>query len=110
MRRSVKGNLDILLSRILITAVILIVASWIWEGVAHLWEWYSTTSETNSAWSSVWDLCKRNLSFFVVAYGIVCLHVSGLAELKYEKNFLKAFLLALFLTPPVMMGIYGHRR
>jgi hypothetical protein len=38
------------------------------------------------------------------------LQASGLAELKYGKNFLKAFGLALILTPPVMMVVYGHKK
>ncbi|MEE2876458.1 MAG: hypothetical protein VX822_01570 [Candidatus Neomarinimicrobiota bacterium] len=37
--------------------------------------------------------------------------VSGvIAKLKFNKNFLKAFVLALILTPPIMMGVYGHKQ
>lgn len=100
---------DILISRILAVTIVLILAIWIWNGVTFLWDWYLAISRTGSVWSSVWEFCKENLSFFIVIYGIICLQVSGIAELKFEKNFLKAFVLALFLTPPVMMGVYGRR-
>jgi hypothetical protein len=45
-----------------------------------------------------------------MAYGIISLQVSGLAELKFGKNFIKAFYLALLITPPMMMIVYGHRK
>ena len=60
--------------------------------------------------AGIWEFCKTNLSILIVIYGLMSLQASGLAELKYGKNFLKAFGLALILTPPVMMVVYGHKK
>jgi len=103
-------NVDVFVSRVLMIAVILIVTTWIWSGLVWLWDWFATTSGTGSVWSEIWDFCKQNVSIFVVVYGLVCLQISGISELKFEKNFLKAFVLAIVLTPPIMMAVYGHKK
>lgn len=102
--------IDVTVARILILAAIVIVGIWIFNGIVWLWDWFSAASEGGNVWSNVWAFCVRNSSFLVVVYGVVCLQVSGVAELRYEKSFLRAFLLALLLTPPVMMAVYGYKR
>ena len=103
-------HLDNVLSRIFLVISILIVLTWVWTGALWLWDWHATTSAAGSVWPVVWDFCKQNLSVIVVIYGLICLQVSGVAELKFEKSFLTAYVLSFFLTPPVMMVAYGRRK
>lgn len=107
-----KRNLDALVSRILLVISLIIVAYWIWNGLNWLWDWYLSISETTdtTVWQEIWLFIKENLSIIALIYGIICLQVSGVAELKFGKNFLKAFALAISLTPPVMMAVYGHKK
>ena len=103
-------NRDVIFSRIIFIIVVIIVSTWIWDGIGWLWNWFTSASESGSIGSGIWNFCKQNISILVVVYGIICLQVSGISELKFEKNFLMAFILAIFLTPPIMMAVYGHRR
>jgi len=103
-------NRDIVISRVIFFIALVVVITWIWNGLIWLWNWYTVASETGTVWFEIWSFVKQNVSILVVVYGIICLQVSGVSELKFEKNFLKAFILAIFLTPPVMMVIYGHRK
>lgn len=107
-----KKKPDVVLSRILILICVSIVGYWIWNGLNWLWDWYRSVSELTdtSVWTEIWLFIVENLSVIALIYGIICLQVSGLAELKFGKNFLKAFILAICLTPPIMMGIYGHKK
>lgn len=107
-----KRNLDVILSRIFLVISFIIIAYWIWNGLIWLWDWYVSVSESadTGVWEETWQFIKDNLSIIAMLYGIIALQVSGLAELKFGKNFLRAFVLAIFLTPPVMMGIYGHKK
>ena len=111
MNREKDDRVDRLVSRLLAGIAALIVGTWVWNGAVWTWDWYSSVSAGEDAvWSAVWDFCRGNFSILVVIYGLLCLQVSGIAELKFEKNFLKAFVLALVLTPPLMMATYGRRK
>lgn len=107
-----KKNLDVILSRIFLVISVIIIAYWIWNGLIWLWDWYISVNESpeTGVWEEIWQFIIDNLSIIVMVYGIIALQVSGLAELKFGKPFLKAFGLAIFLTPPVMMAIYGHKK
>lgn len=105
-----KADRDYLFAAILGAAAAVVAGILIWKGLAWLWNWFSATGEDDSVWLAIWEFCKSNLSIIIVIYGLISLQVSGLVELKFGKNFLKAFGLALILTPPVMMAVYGHRK
>ncbi|MGK5092590.1 hypothetical protein WDW89_11335 [Deltaproteobacteria bacterium TL4] len=107
-----KKNRDVLLSRILLAISLMIITYWIGNGLIWLWNWYVSVSESadTGVWEEVGLFIKTNLSVLTLVYGIISLQVSGVAELKFEKNFLVAFALAILLTPPVMMAVYGHKR
>lgn len=103
--------LDQRLSRLFMVASLLILGYWAYLGLAWVWDWYQDSGGyTTQWWPDLGRFLWRNLSIVVAVYGIACLQASGLAELKYGKNFLLAFILALVLTPPGMMIAYGHRR
>jgi hypothetical protein len=59
-------------------------------------------------WASLGQFCVNNLSIIIVVYLIICLQVAGLAEFRFRKNFLKAFLLGIVITPPLMMICWGR--
>ena len=107
-----KKNMDIIFSRILLVISVVIIIYWAWNGLSWLWEWYGSVSATEetTVWTEIGLFISEYLSVFALAYGILALQASGLAELKFGKNFLKAFGLAIVLTPPVMMVVYGHNR
>jgi len=105
-----KSDRDYLFASILGTAAVIIVIIMIWNELTWLWSWFLTAGDNGSVWLAIWDFCKANLSILIVIYGLISLQASGLAELKFGKNFLKAFGLALILTPPIMMAVYGHRK
>ena len=101
---------DYLFSVIIGAVTAVIAGIMIWNGLTWLWNWFSVAGGESSVWLAIWEFCKTNLSILIVIYGLMSLQASGLAELKYGKNFLKAFGLALILTPPVMMVVYGHKK
>lgn len=107
-----KRDPEKILPRVFIFAILAILIYWIWNGFQWLWEWYVYVgaSSNTTVWHEIWVFIKENLSIIVVLYGIVALQSAGLAELKFDKPFLLSFGLALCLTPPVMMGVYGHKR
>jgi len=107
-----KKNKDIIFSRILMVICAIIIVYWIWSGLIWLWEWYVSvsTSENTTVWAEIWLFMSEYISVIALVYGIMSLQVAGLAELKFQKNFLKAFGLSIVLTPPIMMAVYGHKR
>ncbi len=111
-RMKMKKDPEKILPRIFMLICLGILVYWIWNGVEWLWEWYvsvESSSET-TVWQEIWLFCRDNLSIIIMVYGIISLQVAGLAELKFGKTFLAAFILAICLTPPVMMGVYGRKR
>ncbi len=101
---------DITISRILRIAIGLILLYWAYEGAVWALNWYlDSGGYTSDWWSGISKFLLRNISIVVVVYGLACMQASGLAELKFGKNYLKAFGLALILSPPIMMAVYGHK-
>ncbi len=101
---------DQIISRIFVALSLLVLAYWLYSGVVWVWNWYVESGGYSSSWwpdigHFLWD----NLSIVIALYAVICLQASGLAEMKFNNNFLKAFGLALVLTPPLMMAVYGHR-
>ena len=101
---------DYLFSVIIGAVTAVIAGIMIWKGLTWLWNWFSVAGGESSEWLAIWEFCKANLSILIVIYGLMSLHAAGLAELQYGKNFLKAFGLALILTPPLIMVVYGHKK
>ena len=102
-------KLDSILSRIIMIFIVLIVGYWLWSIIKSLVE--SSAGQCNYfnvSWAEIIGFCKKYITILLVAYGFICVQISGIAEMKYEKNFLKAFILSIILTPPVMMAVYGH--
>tara|TARA_B100000315_G_scaffold195807_2_gene186781 strand:- start:8388 stop:8729 length:342 start_codon:yes stop_codon:yes gene_type:complete len=102
-------KLDSILSRIILIFIVLTVGFWLWSFIQSLVE--SSAGQRNTfdvSWVEIIGFCKKYITILLVAYGFICVQISGIAELKYEKNFLKAFMLSIILTPPVMMAVYGH--
>ncbi len=102
---------DNIISRIFSIGILCILIYWCYKGIVWIWNWYfDSGGYTSQWWPDLGGFLWRNISIVVVIYGIACLQASGLAELKFRKNFLKAFGLALILTPPGMMIVYGHKK
>lgn len=102
---------DNIISRFLFLIIAGIILYWLGSGVVWVWNWYFTSGGyTHEWWPRLGSYLLRNISIVLVIYGLACMQASGLAELKFRKNFIVALMLALVLTPPVMMLIYGKRQ
>jgi len=100
---------DTIISRVFIIAVLAIVLPWLWNGVVWVWHWYTAYSASDaSGWSDTWHFIIKNFSIILIAYTIISLQAAGIAEFKFKRRFLTAFLLALLVTPPIMMATYGR--
>jgi len=87
-----------------------IVVYWLIKGLVKLYHWFvDLPAYSNGWWLVIGRFCINNLSIIIVVYLVICLQVAGIAEFKYKKNFLKAFLLAIVMTPPLMMVIWGRK-
>ncbi len=103
--------IDKAISRIFFLFSMLILLYWIYSGCVWLWDWYfSSGGYSSDWWPAIGRFLLDNLSIVIALYAIACLQTAGLAELKFNNHFLKAFGLALILTPPIMMIAYGHRK
>ncbi len=102
---------DFILARLLILASLVILLPWLWSGLVWMWHWYQgyATPDANP-WTDLGAFLLKNLSVVIIIYSIIGLQVAGIAEFKYNKNFLPAFLLALVITPPLMLVVYGRRK
>ncbi len=102
---------DKAISRVFTLFSVLILLYWLYSGGVWLWNWYFDSGGYSSEWwPAVGRFLLNNLSIVIAIYAIVCLQTAGLAELKFNNHFLKAFGLAFILTPPIMMIAYGHRK
>lgn len=102
---------DRIYSNIFFIPALLIVVYWIIKGLIKLYNWLSELPAYNSGWwVSIGNFCLSNLSIIIMIYIIICLQVAGVAEFKFKKNFLKAFLLGLVITPPIMMAAWGREK
>ena len=101
---------DKIISKFFLIPAGAIVLYWIVNGIIELVKWFATLPHYSSQWwIAIGNFCSTNLSIIVIAYIFICLQVSGIAEFKYRKNFLKSFILATIITPPLMMLIWGKR-
>ena len=73
-------------------------------------DWYTATAAATGFWTALWELIKDNPSIAAALYVLGCLNSAGVAEFKFGKNFVRAFLLALPLTPFIMIGAWARRR
>lgn len=88
-----------------------ILVYWLIRGLILLYGWLKGLGEYNAGWwISLGQFLYRNLSIVIVIYVIICLQVAGLMEFKFRRNFLKAFLLSLVLTPPGMLLLWGRKQ
>ena len=100
---------DKIFSRLLILVILIVLLPWVWDGLVWSWDWYQgLDGASTNIWAETGRFIWTNLSVFLIAYTIICLQVAGLAEFKFNRNFLPALLLALIITPPVMMATYGR--
>lgn len=103
-------QLDKRISKILFGISGAIIVYWLVMGVIWLYNWFVGLPAYDSGWwVSVGQFCLRNLSIIVVAYLIICLQTAGIVEFRFRKNFLKAFLLGIVLTPLGMMIAWGRK-
>lgn len=101
---------DNIISRFLILIIVAVIGYWAVLGGIWVWDWYFRTGGyTADWWPRLGAFLWRNIGIVMALYGIACVQASGVAELKFRKNFLVALLLAFLLTPPLMMGVYGRR-
>jgi hypothetical protein len=104
------NQIDKRIGGILLFIVAGIVLYWISTGLITLWDWLVSLGPYQASWwVSLGKFLWRNFGIVFIIYVIICLQVSGIVEFLFRKNFIKAFLLAIVLTPPVMMVVYGHK-
>ncbi len=104
-------NNDKSISRVLFIISALIILYWLFSGCIWVWDWYQDSGGyTAEWWGDVGRFLWNNLSIVIAVYTLICLQAAGLAELRHNKSFMRAFGLALALTPPVMMIAYGRRQ
>ena len=101
---------DIIISRILkiVLAIIILYILYLVSVSIHSW-YLNLQSQNLNVWSELWIIIKNNISVVSVVYCIICLQVSGVAEFKFKKPFIKALLLSFILTPPIMMIAWGRK-
>jgi hypothetical protein len=61
-------------------------------------------------WGLLGTFLYRNISILIVMYVILCLQSAGIAEFRYRKNFLKAFLFSMIMTPLGMLFFWGRHK
>jgi len=102
---------DNIISRFIFFIIFAIVGYWIVLWGIDVWNWYVASGGYSPEWwPQLGAFLLRNFSIVVVLYGMACMQASGLAELKFGKNFLVALGLAFILTPPIMMVVYGKKQ
>lgn len=71
--------------------------------------WAEALPPDASFWAEVWVLVKAHPSIVGAIYILLCLNSAGVAEFKFKRSFPAAFLLALPLTPFLMIGLWARR-
>ena len=103
-------QLDKRISKILFAVSGAIVLYWLVKGIIWLCEWFAGLPAYSAGWwEPLGQFCLNNLSIIVVIYLVICLQVAGVAEFRFRKNFLKAFLLGIVITPPGMLIAWGRK-
>lgn len=89
---------------------VMIVVYWIIKGLIKLYNWFVSLPDYSSAWwNSLGSFCINNLSIIIIVYLIICLQVAGIAEFRFKKNFIKAYLFGIIMTPPIMMIVWEKK-
>jgi hypothetical protein len=105
-----KERLDKKISKFLFGISGVIILYWLIKGLIWLYHWFVGLPPYSAGWwASLGQFCGHNLSIIIVVYLIICLQVAGIAEFRLKRNFLKAFLLGIIITPPLMMVFWGRR-
>ena len=81
----------------------------LWWVVEAIVGWNSGLAVGVGFWQGVWALMVASPSIVIALYTIACLNAAGVAEFKFGKPFTKAFLLALPLTPVLMIVAWARR-
>ncbi|MBN2602064.1 MAG: hypothetical protein JXR87_08725 [Candidatus Marinimicrobia bacterium] len=103
-------QLDKRISTILFAVSGAIVLYGLVKGLIWFYEWFINLPAYSAGWwGALGHFCLDNLSIIIVIYLVICLQVAGVAEFRFRKNFLKAFLLGIVLTPPGMIFIWGRK-
>ncbi len=82
----------------------------LWWAVGAVIAWANGLPAEIGFWQALWEVMVASPSIVVAIYAIACLNAAGVAEFKFGRPFVKAFLLSLPLTPPLMIGIWARRR
>ena len=94
-----------------LTVVLVAGLGWfLWWVVEAIIAWSTGLPAGVGFWSGLWEVMVANPSIVTALYTIACLNAAGVAEFKFGRSFVKAFLLSLPLTPPVMLGAWARRR
>ena len=84
-------------------------AWFLWWAVEATIEWSAGLPGGVGFWLGLWELMVASPSIVIAIYTIACLNAAGVAEFKFGKPFTRAFLLALPLTPVVMIAAWARR-
>lgn len=97
-------DMDRNISRIIMIGITLILLYWLYHLGVWAIDWLGSIGQIDSSrWLGLGHFCVKNISIILVAYVIICLQAAGIAEFRYRKNFVKAFFLAIGLTPLGML-------
>jgi hydrophobe/amphiphile efflux-3 (HAE3) family protein len=60
-------------------------------------------------WTATLDVLRRNWGIALAVYVMISLNAAGIAEFKFRRPFALAFAMALPMTPPLMLALWGRR-
>ncbi len=84
-------------------------ACWaLWFVGAALYGFYGGL-EIGAWWPATVDVVGRNWGIALAAYVMVSLNAAGIAEFRFRRHFAKAFILAIPMTPPLMIVLWARR-
>lgn len=82
------------------------IVYWVTMFVIH---WAQALPPDVGFWAALWVVIKGHPSIVAAIYIILCLNAAGVAEFKFKRSFARAFLLAVPLTPFLMIGLWARR-
>ena len=81
------------------------------KGLAGLWHGLSQVTAYNPDWwPQIGHFCVANLSVLIVIYLLICVQIAGIIELRWKRNFIKVFLMCVFLTPVGTLLFHGVKK
>ncbi|HDP66905.1 MAG TPA: hypothetical protein ENN20_00210 [Candidatus Marinimicrobia bacterium] len=97
-------EIDQKISRIIMIVIAGILLYWLYNLGVLVIDWLGSIGQMDSSrWLQFGHFCVKNISIILMVYVIICLQAAGIAEFRYRKNFVKAFFLAIGLTPLGML-------